>query len=73
MISPAIAGNDEKTQKLFECTRDMDAKQLAANIDKYIKGHPEIWHRDLSAESLNALIGVCPEVMEPQDDKNRKT
>jgi len=45
--------------KLTACTKEMDSKQVAAIITKYVKDHPEAWHLPMSIEAYNALNVAC--------------
>ncbi|MFZ1157299.1 MAG: hypothetical protein WAO10_05950 [Candidatus Sulfotelmatobacter sp.] len=47
-------------ERLSECTREMDAKQVSAIITKYVQEHPETWHLQLNVEAFNALEKACP-------------
>ena len=60
MISPALGADHQEVRQFYECTKEMDSKQVAAIINKYIKDHPEVWHQELAVESLNAILKVCP-------------
>jgi Rap1a immunity proteins len=57
----AMFGASEKTvERLNSCTKDMDSKQVAAIVSKYVTDHPETWHLPLSVEAYNAFNAACP-------------
>jgi len=58
--SAFFGGRGDTVEKLRLCTKDMDVKQVAAIITKYVKDHPEGWHLPLSIEAVNALNTTCP-------------
>lgn len=53
-------------EKLSECTKEMDAKQVSAIIFKYVQEHPEIWHLQLNIQAVNALEKACPAGITPK-------
>ena len=57
--SAFFGASDEAVATLSSCTKDMDVKQVAAIITKYVKEHPESWHYPLSIEAHNALNAAC--------------
>ena len=64
MMSSGILGADfDEVEMLDHCTKGMEAKQIAAIIDKFVKAHPEGWHEPLAVHSFNALLSVCPDLL----------
>src|SRR5580698_4823881 len=47
MASGNLGADISKLETLNGCTEGMQAKQLAAVLDKYVKEHPEVWHQTL--------------------------
>ena len=45
---------------LFSCTRDWSLGQVTAVLTKWLKEHPERWHRPAAAELKLAIGSVCP-------------
>ncbi len=63
LMASGILGADlNKVELLHHCTDGMQAKQIAAIVDKYVKEHPESWHHPLAASALSALADVCPDL-----------
>jgi hypothetical protein len=62
MASGNLGADISKLETLNGCTEGMQAKQLAAVLDKYVKEHPEVWHQTLAAHSLAAIIEACPDL-----------
>jgi hypothetical protein len=62
MASPILGADSNKVEPLHHCINGMQPKQIAANVDKYVKGHPESWHHLLSASAFSALADVCPDL-----------
>jgi len=63
MMASGILGADgSNVETLHRCTKDMQAKQVAAIIGKYVKDHPEGWHETLAVHSFGALLSVCPDL-----------
>jgi hypothetical protein len=61
--STFFGATDETVATLKACLKDMDTKQLAAILTKYVKDHPEAWQHPMSVESYNALGNACPGVL----------
>ena len=64
MASIIVGAQDDKLKQLENCTHEMQARQVAATIEKYIKEHPETWHYPLTVESWKAVAKMCP-ALEP--------
>jgi len=63
MMASGILGADGSNVEILDrCTKDMQAKQVAAIIEKYVKDHPEGWHETLAVHSLDALLSACPDL-----------
>jgi hypothetical protein len=62
MTSGILGADLPKVEMMNRCTTQMQAKQIAAIIDKYVKDHPESWHEPLAVHSFNALLDVCPDL-----------
>jgi hypothetical protein len=62
MASGIVGADGEKVKMMSDCTHSMDAKQVAAILDKYVRDHPEGWHQSFAAHSLVALLGACPDL-----------
>lgn len=54
-VSPSLL----PTAQLLVCTRGMSPEQQAAIVEKYLKDHPEMWHRTLALSTWEAFAGVC--------------
>lgn len=70
--SPYFGGEDRLAENLSRCTKQMDTRQIAAIITKYVQDHPEYWHLALSAEAWNALSQACPGALIPERLRNGK-
>jgi hypothetical protein len=58
-LSPFFGVPEECTHFLRVCTRDKSPTQLAAVTKKYIRSHPELWHRGASIVTLLAILNFC--------------
>jgi hypothetical protein len=58
--STFFGATNKTVANLTSCVKDMDNKQVAAIITKYVKDHPEQWHFALSALAHSALNSACP-------------
>ena len=65
MASIILGAQDDKLKQLEKCTHEMQAAQVAAIIEKYIKEHPETWHYPLTVESWKAFARICPALEPP--------
>src|SRR5690348_12661109 len=68
--STFFGASDETVANLTSCTKDMDTKQIAAIITKYVKDHPESWHLPVNAEAHTALNAACPGGLKVIDRNN---
>jgi hypothetical protein len=61
-VGPYFGGPqpNKMVQALSTCMGGMTNTQVAAIIEKQIKGRPEQWHRPFAMEALNAVITTCP-------------
>lgn len=60
-VAPLLdAPDDGKIYESFRtCTAKMPGKQVAAIIEKYIRGNPEGWHLQLHTAAFNSLLTAC--------------
>jgi hypothetical protein len=65
MASIILGAQDDKLKQLEKCTHEMQARQVAAIVEKYIKEHPEDWHYPLTVESWKAFARMCPALEPP--------
>ena len=62
MVAGILGADLDKVEALNRCTSGMQARQVAAILDKYVKDHPESWHQTLAAHSLAAILEMCPDL-----------
>jgi hypothetical protein len=53
--------SDSTLVKAFSCisVKKISYRQIAAEVEKYMKEHPEEWHKDASALVYFSLLSVC--------------
>ena len=60
LVSPALRGDQDTTNALNECIKDMRSDQIAAIIEKHIRANPAEWHNGVHMLSLAAFEDTCP-------------
>jgi hypothetical protein len=60
-VAPYLGAPDkgEVLVSLQKCVAGMSNTQLGAIIEKYIKEHPENWHRPLNTEAWTGVMEAC--------------
>lgn len=55
--------SDSTLIKALSCisAKKISYRQIAAEVDKYMKEHPEEWHKDASALVYFSMLSVCPD------------
>lgn len=59
-FSPVMAlGTEDRTNKLANCTQNMNGEQILAIADKYVEARPEKWHESVHFQLFGALTEAC--------------
>jgi hypothetical protein len=60
LAAPFFGADSTLVEALHQCLVPMKIPQVAAIVEKYLAGHPEVWHDDMHALALQALRPACP-------------
>jgi hypothetical protein len=58
-VSPLLGAAEGNIEQLHKCIVGMSDAQVAAIIARYLKDHPERWHKRLNTEAFTALDTAC--------------
>jgi hypothetical protein len=56
----ATPENKNAVDRVYKYTRQMSLEQIKAIVDKYLKDHPEDWHKPMNYIALVAIGEACP-------------
>lgn len=63
LLGSALFGaSNEAVHVLKDCVKDMDSKQWAAILTKFIKDNPERWQQPMPILAFDAIKGFCPDL-----------
>lgn len=59
LMAPAFGAMEKDVHWLYKCSEPMTDTQVAAILTKYLKDHPERWHKAAHFSMYEAMKGVC--------------